>query len=87
MGKATESPYGAPVQTLAELETLDSAEMVEGYSDGLDNCPAPNGNRSKAYWHGWRNGMVDGSHMEPDAAMSILARLFINTPKETPDAR
>ena len=64
----------SPVTTLAELETLDIAEIVEGYRDGMSGDPEPGGNRSKGYWHGWRNGRVDGGHAEPDEAMSALIR-------------
>lgn len=64
-----------PVTTLAELDMLESHEIVEGYWDGLDNEPEPGGNRTKAYWHGWRNGMVDGGHRQKDAAQAKLARV------------
>jgi len=66
-----------PVMTLEELDTLNSDDVIEGYFDGRANEPEPGGNRSKSYWHGWRNGMVDGHHMEKDAAMAILAHLFV----------
>lgn len=70
-------PYGAPVATLEELGALDDAEIVEGYLDGRSNEPRPSGNRSKSYWHGWRNGVVDGGHMAKDAAMAGLARVYL----------
>ena len=73
----TEQPYGSPVTTLEELDALDDTEMLEGYDDGYENQPAPNGNRSKAYWHGWRNGMADGRHMEIDPAMRELAKQVV----------
>lgn len=66
-----------PVMTLAELDTLNSSEVIEGYVDGRQNAPEPGGNRSKSYWHGWRNGMVDGKHMEKDDAQAILAHLVV----------
>lgn len=65
-------PYGEPVSTFADLETLDPDEIVEGYRDGRENEPEPTGNRSRAYWHGWRNGQVDGGHAQPDDAMILL---------------
>lgn len=70
-------PYGGPVVTLDELGALDTAEIIEGYWDGYDNGPRPSGNRSKAYWHGWRNGMVDGKHAEIDPAQRALVRAVI----------
>ena len=65
--------YGSAVSTMYELDTLDSDEVIEGYFDGRKNEPEPQGNRSKSYWHGWRNGMIDGGHMKSDAASKALA--------------
>lgn len=69
--------YGSPVTTVDELDDLDETEMVEGYRDGYRNEPEPQGNRSKSYWHGWRNGMIDGGHMKPDAASKALADAYL----------
>lgn len=66
-------PYGAPVATVAELDALDQAEVIEGFWDGFSGEPEPMGNRSKSYWHGWRNGAVDGGHRKKDAAQAELA--------------
>ena len=66
-----------PVTTVEELETLDDVDMVEGYRGGRQGDPEPGGNRSKSYWHGWRNGRVDGKHDEGDAAQRILAHEFV----------
>ena len=76
-GDGVACPYGGPVVTLDELDALDQAEIIEGYWDGYDNGPRPSGNRSKAYWHGWRNGMVDGKHAEPDPAQRAQVRAVI----------
>lgn len=65
-------PYGEPVTTAEELDSLDSDDIVEGYRDGRANEPRPTGNRSKGYWHGWRNGQVDGHHAKSDPAMRLL---------------
>lgn len=62
-----------PVTTAAELATLDPAEVREGYADGLDGEPEPGGNRSKAYWHGFRNGRNDRLGVS-DAAGRALVR-------------
>ena len=67
-----------PIMTLEELDLLNDEEVIEGYFDGRANEPEPGGNRSKSYWHGWRNGMVDGGHAEKDAAQAILAHLAVN---------
>jgi hypothetical protein len=64
--------YGEPVSTEAELDALNSEEIVEGYYDGRNNEPEPTGNRSRAYWHGWRNGMADAGRIPIDDAMRAL---------------
>lgn len=49
----------APVTTLAELDALDSADVVEGYSSAERGDPEPGANHSRAYHHGWRTRMMD----------------------------
>lgn len=66
-----------PVSTLADLDTLDEAEILEGYWDGRAGEPEPGNNRSRSYWHGWRNGRVDGRHDKGDQAMQALARAVV----------
>lgn len=63
-----------PVRTSFDLETLDDDEVVEGYRDGLRGEPEPNGNRSRSYWHGWRNGMVDSGRRKSDKHQRELVR-------------
>lgn len=69
-----------PVSTLAELDTLDDDEIVEGYRDGRAGEPEPGDNRSKSYWHGWRNGARDGGYTDPDgdAAMAKLVHEYLS---------
>lgn len=72
-----------PVETLAELDTLDDAEIQEGYRDGRSGEPEPGGNRSKSYWHGWRNGMMDSYRMPPDAAsQKLVHEYYLRHPRE-----
>lgn len=61
-----------PIRTAAELAMLDHADVVEGYLDGLNGDSEPGDNRSKSYWHGWRNGMMDRAG-KVDAAQAALA--------------
>jgi len=68
-----------PVATVAELSALNSDEILEGYLDGFDNETAPGDNRSKSYWHGYRNGQVDGGHVAADAAQAALAKEVIES--------
>jgi hypothetical protein len=65
-----------PVTTLAELQSLDDREVVEGYWDGVNNEPEPRGNRSKSYWHGWHNGRADRTG-KINGAQKELARVVI----------
>lgn len=49
----------SPVKTLEELDTLDGDAVVEGYVSAERGDPEPGENRGKAFWHGWRNRMID----------------------------
>lgn len=69
-------PARTPVTTTAELATLDDGEILEGYRDGFAGEPEPGDNRSKSYWHGWRNGTSDRYHTA-DAAQRTLARAVV----------
>lgn len=67
-----------PVSTIADLDTLDEHEMVDGYLDGLADAPEPGNNRSRSYWHGWRNGMRDRGKLGHDSASHQLASEYVN---------
>lgn len=69
-------PAPRTIPTLSELADLDGAELLEGYHDGRAGEPEPGDNRSLSYWHGWRNGAVDGGHREKDPEQAALAHLF-----------
>ncbi len=62
------------VSTLADLMMLDDDEIAAGYSAGLEGAPPPASDRSKGYWHGWRNGLVDSGRLQADAAQLALSR-------------
>lgn len=62
-----------PVTTIEELDSLGLGEMVEEYRDGFAGEPEPGDNRSKAFWHGWRNGYNDRNGIT-DPASAKLAR-------------
>ncbi len=65
-----------PVKTVAEFKTLDDGEVLEGYLDGFHAAGTPNSSRSRSYWHGWRNGMIESYRMRPDKAYLRLAAAF-----------
>lgn len=62
-----------PAATVEEVMAFDIEEVLEGYHDGLAGDEEPGNNRSKAYWHGWRNGNGD-RHGTADAAQRALVR-------------
>jgi hypothetical protein len=66
----------APVITIADFRQLDDGEIMEGYFDGFHGSPPPGSDRSRAFWHGWRNGRVDAGLAEPDFAQIALAQAF-----------
>ena len=63
-----------PVRTKAELDLLDEDEIVEGYRAGFAGAPAPGSDKSRSYWHGWRNAQVDRGFCAADDAQMQLVR-------------
>lgn len=63
-----------PVRTKAELDTLDFNDILEGYMSAERGDPEPGANRGKAFWHGWRNRMIDMHELPMDEAAFQLAR-------------
>ncbi len=61
-----------PVRTLAELRTLDEGEILDGYLCGVHGETYPSGKQSRAYWHGWRHGLMDRGVLAPDEAARAL---------------
>lgn len=68
-----------PVATLDDLDQLDTAECIVGYFDGRNDAPEPqpNGNRSRAYWHGWKCGMQDAGRLEVDDINARLVAAYV----------
>lgn len=69
----------APITTAAELDLTDSDDVIAGYYAGRDGAREPGSDKSKSYWHGWRNGMMDTSRMPQDDASRALAGSFVRT--------
>lgn len=55
----TAAHHRSPVVSIADLFAMDDAEMSAGYRAGIAGEPCPD-DRSRAFWHGWRCGRVDG---------------------------
>ncbi len=69
------NPNREPVISLMDLARLDEIEQREGYQDGYEGLPCGD-NRSRSYWHGWRQGSRDAGHRakEGDFWDNILVR-------------
>lgn len=63
-----------PIRAVARLGEIDLNEALEGYEAGRNGEAEPGNNRSYSFWHGWRNGRVDGGFAAPDDAARELAR-------------
>lgn len=70
-----------PVRTKADLESLDHADVLEGYLSAERGDPEPGPNRGRAFWHGWRNRMIDMGELPSDDAARQLAREVVNRPR------
>lgn len=66
-----------PITTVADLELQPIHEIVAGYLSGLANAPEPGSDKSRGFWHGWRNGRMDGGYAKPDAAQHTLVRAIV----------
>ncbi len=66
-----------PVRTKADFDTLNGADVVEGYMSAERGDPEPGPNRGRSYWHGWRNRMIDMGVLPVDeAAMQLVHELY-----------
>lgn len=64
-------------------EAIEKHGVIKGgYFDGLENAPKPNGNRSKSYYHGWRNGMMDRGNIQIDNPARKLASEYVKNEKD-----
>ncbi len=66
-----------PVRTVADLDTLDEAQIVEGYMSANRGDPEPGPNRGRSFWRGWRNKMMDLGELPKDDAAGSLAREYV----------
>jgi hypothetical protein len=65
-----------PLSSVAELAVLNDDECVAGYMASLAGDPEPGSDKSKSYWHGWRNGMMDKGRLPIDeAARNLVAEV------------
>ena len=67
----------APVETVADLNHLDADEIVAGYRDGLTCADEPGSDKSRSYWHGWRNAQTDRGRVPADASQQRLCVAYL----------
>jgi hypothetical protein len=65
--------------TIEDLSSLDETEMLEGYQAGYKGEAEPGSDRSRSYYHGWRNGMVDSKRLVATPEQLHLARVVVET--------
>lgn len=70
------NPNREPVISVRDLAVLDDDEVLEGYNDGREGLPCGD-NRSRSYWHGWRQGARDHGHRQGDGWDAMLARSVV----------
>lgn len=63
-----------PVESKADLECLDADEILAGYLEGIDNQSPPGSDKSRGFWHGWRNAQTDHGRAPLDVAQQRLVR-------------
>ena len=69
-----------PVKTVEDLNRLDEKEIVAGYMDGIGGVnDEPGSDKSRSYWHGWRNAMTDRGMTQCDDAQRMLSREVVGT--------
>jgi hypothetical protein len=56
---------------------LDEDECLAGYWAGYRNDPEPGSDKSRSFFHGWRNGRVDGGHAQTDRDQEEYARRYV----------
>lgn len=67
-----------PVETVADLDSLDQDDIVAGYRAGWRNPEEPGSDKSRGYWHGWRNAQMDSRRMPTDIHAQRLSREYVN---------
>ena len=65
-----------PAEAISDFKTLDDGDVLEGYLDGFHGAAAPDSTRSRGYWHGWQNGMIESRRMPPTPSYRQLAEAF-----------
>lgn len=81
-GVVTDGHAFAPVLTLADLDSLDGADILEGYLSAERGDPEPGPNRGRAFWFGWCNRQRDYGVLPVTAQHVALARALVQRRRE-----
>ena len=65
------------VSTLTDLNNLDQDEVLQGYRSGWDGLSEPESDKSRSFWHGWRNAMIDKQIIPSDEECANLAEEYV----------
>lgn len=65
------------VRTLADLDSLDPTEILEGYTSAERGDPEPGPNRGRGVWHGWRCRMLDFGLIPSDDIHRALTAAYV----------
>lgn len=68
----------APVTTLDDLDSLDHADVLEGYKSAERGDPEPGENRGRAFWHGWRCRMFDFGELKAPREHLELTKAYVD---------
>lgn len=60
----------------AESEYID-ADVIDGYRSGHRGESEPGSDKSRSFFHGWKNGRVDGGHDPIDERQAAFARAYV----------
>lgn len=74
----------APVTTLEELDSLDDAEVLEGYASAERGDPEPGPNRGRAFWFGWCNRQRDFGIIQSDETHRRLVKQYVERLRSHP---
>jgi hypothetical protein len=66
-------------ETIEDLSSLDEADIMAGYNSGYKGDAEPGSDRSRSFYHGWKNGMVDSKRLVITPEQQRLAREIVQT--------
>lgn len=66
-----------PITNILDLKKINMCEAIEGYFSGFNGEREPGSDKSKSFWHGWRNGRTDKGLSVVDSSQRELARQYM----------